>query len=159
MRFMRTFFILWVSLLIFVGCAPKSYKVNDSRLIIIKSQKLRFADLGYLRSNEDEVRLDLFITGKLVQSIEIDTFVCVQEGCMSKSTFNEDYLHKAYPEDLLLNVLLGRPIFQKTSFEKTSGGFRQELKTSDYNIVYKVENGEISFKDKQNKLTLKILMI
>ncbi len=157
MRFIRIFFILWVSL--FLGCAPKSYMMNESRLIIIKTPKLKFADLGYIRKNIDEVRADLFVAGNLVQSIEINTLVCVNEGCISKSSFNEEYLNSAYPDDLMLNVLLARPIFNKASIKKTENGFIQELKSEEYNIIYKVENETIYFKDKKNKILIKIKKI
>ncbi|PHR55267.1 MAG: hypothetical protein COA44_11210 [Arcobacter sp.] len=156
MKFIQTLCILWVSFFL-LGCAPKTYKKNESRFILIKTPLLKYADLGYIRSNADELRADLFVVGTLVQSIEIATLICVNEGCLTKSAFNEDYLNASYPDDLLLNVLLGRPIFEKASFKVTDRGFRQELKGPEYNIIYKVEDGDISFKDSQNKLKIKIL--
>lgn len=152
---MQIFFILWVSFFI-LGCAPKTYERNESRFILIKSPLLKFADLGYIRSNSDEVRADLFVVGTLVQSIEISTLICVNEGCLTKSAFNKEYLNASYPDDLLVNVLLGRPIFDKASLQVTDTGFRQELISPDYNIVYKVESGNIFFKDSQNRLKIKI---
>jgi hypothetical protein len=153
---MQKFFILWASLFLLAGCAPKKYELNESRLIIIKTPKMKYADLGYLRRDSDEVRLDLFVAGQLVQSIEIDTLVCVEEGCLSKSAFNAEYLHSSYPDDLLLDVLLARPIFEKTSMQITDEGFIQKLKSTQYNITYKIENGDIYFKDMQNRLLIKI---
>ena len=154
MKFIRIFFILWASL--FLGCAPKSYELTKSRLIVIKTPKLKFADLGYIRHNSDEVRADLFVAGNLVQSIEINTLVCVNEGCVTKSSFNEDYLNASYPDDLMLNVLLARPIFDKAFMKITDEGFIQELKSDEYNITYRVENGNIYFKDRRNKILIKI---
>jgi len=151
--------IIGMSWIVLGGCAPKSYTLNESRFFIIKSPKLKFADLGYIRSNEDEVRADLFVVGKLVQSIEVSTLVCVNEGCLSKSAFNEEYLSPAYPDELILNVLLGRPIFNKASFQRTDTGFKQALTSADYNIAYKVDNGDIYFKDTQNRLMIKILKV
>ncbi len=156
MKSIRIFFILWVNLFIFLGCAPKQYAINESCLIVIKTPKLKYADLGYLRRNADAVRADLFVAGQLVESIEIGTLVCVDEGCLSKSEFNADYLHPAYPDNLILNVLLGRPIFEKASLQKTEGGFIQNIKSDEYNIIYKVEYGQIYFKDKQNRFLIKI---
>jgi len=135
------------------------YKINESRLIIIKSPKLKYADLGYIRRNSDEVRVDLFVAGQAVESIEVDGLVCVNEGCLTKSGFNEEYLHPAYPDDLLKNVLLARPIFEKASIEETAEGFIQNLKSPEYNIIYKVLNGNIYFKDKKNKFLIKISKI
>jgi len=153
---MQKFFILWVSLFLFSGCAPKIYEKNESCFILIKSSLLKYADLGYIRKNEDEVRVDLFVLGNLVQSIEISTLICVNEGCLTKSKFNEEYLSASYPNDLLLHVLLARPIFDKASLEVTKTGFRQVLNTPEYNIVYEVKEGNISFKDTKNKLKIKI---
>lgn len=156
MKFIQTFSILWVSIFILLGCAPKQYVINESCLIVIKTPKLKFADLGYLRRNTDEVRADLFVAGQLVQSVEVGRRVCVDDGCLSKSEFNEEYLHASYPDDLILNVLLGRPIFEKASLQKTEGGFIQTLKSNEYNIVYKVEYGKTYFKDRQNRFLIKI---
>lgn len=156
MRFMHRFFILWASLFLLAGCAPKKYEKNESRLIIIKTPKLKYADLGYLRRDKDEVRMELFVAGQMVQSIEIDTLICVDEGCLSKATFNAEYLHSSYPDDLLLDVLLARPVFEKASMQTTDDGFIQKLKTTQYNIIYKIENGNIYFKDKQNGFLIKI---
>jgi len=157
MKYIRLFFSLWISAFYLTSCAPKSYSKNESRFILIKSPLLKYADLGYIRSNKDEVRADLFVAGNLVQSIEISHLICVNEGCLTKSAFNEGYLSKAYPDDLLLDILQGHPIFNQASLQVTEIGFRQELKSPDYNIVYKVENGDVSFKDTLNKLKIKIL--
>jgi len=152
----QTVFTLMISLFIF-GCAPKTYEKNESYFILIKSPHLKYADLGYIRSSEDEVRADLFVAGNLVESIEIAHLVCVNEGCLPKSTFNAQYLHASYPDDLLLNVLLGRPIFEKAFLKTTDLGFRQELKAPEYNIIYKVQGDNISFTDTLNKLKIKII--
>ncbi len=155
MRFIKTFFIPWVSLLFLTACT-KQYEKSESRLIIIKSKHLRYADLGYLYRNSDEVRADLFVAGKLVERLEVSTLVCVNEGCLTKAGFNERYLHPSYPDDLILNVLLARPIFEQASLQRTPTGFIQTLKSDQYNIIYKIENGDIYFKDKQNRLMIKI---
>ena len=156
MKSIQTFFILWASLFVLGGCTAKQYTKNESSLIVIKTPQIKFADLGYIRKNSDEVRVDLFTAGQLMQSIEIDNMVCVDAGCMSKSSFNADYLHPSYPDELLLDVLLARPIFEKASMEKTESGFIQRLKSTEYNIIYTIENGDVYFKDKQNGFLIKI---
>jgi len=156
MRFIQTSFILWASLFLLSACAPIQYEKNESSLIVIKTPKLKFADLGYVRKNRDQVRVDLFTAGQQVQSIEINHLVCVDDGCLSKSAFNKDYLDSSYPDDLILDILLARPIFEKASLQKTESGFMQKLKSTQYNIIYKIENGNIYFKDKQNRLLIKI---
>ena len=155
-KFIQTSFILWASLFLLSGCALKKYEKNEASLIIIKTPQLKFADLGYIRTNMDEVRVDLFTAGQLMQSITINHLICVDDGCMTKSDFNADYLHPSYPDDLILDVLLARPIFEKALLEKTEMGFIQELKSTEYNIIYRIENGNIYFKDKQNNFLIKI---
>lgn len=156
MKYTQTLFILWASLLLLAGCAPKRYEKNETRLIIIKSPKLKYADLGYIRHTKDEVKVDLFVAGQAVQSIEVNHLVCVDEGCLTKSKFNAEYLHASYPDDLLRNVLLARPIFEKASMQETNEGFVQNLKSEEYDISYSVKNGESYFKDRQNNLLIKI---
>jgi len=155
---MQIIFILWVSIL-FIGCAPKSYTINESKLIIIKTPKFKYADLGYVRKNKNEVKIDLFIAGNLIQSFEIDTLICANEGCMRKSSFNEEFLNSSYHYDILKNIFLASPIFESKNLEKTSTGFEQNIKTKDYDITYKIENDEVYFKDKQNKILIKIKKI
>ena len=83
--------------------------------------------------------------------------VCVEgEGCMRKSTFNEQYLSPAYPDDLLKNVFLGQPIFNGKNLLKTDLGFVQVIQASGVDIVYKVELDQIYFKDKSNAILIKV---
>lgn len=153
---MKKIFILWASLFLFIGCAPIKYKKNQSSLIIIKTPKLKFADLGYIRKNANNVRADLFVAGRLVESIKIDAMVCVKDGCLSKASFNAEYLSKDYPDNLLLNVLLARPIFNSEFLKRRADGFVQNIKSSKYDIVYKVQNQNIYFKDRKNNFLIKI---
>lgn len=155
-KFIQTSFTLWASIFLLSACVPRQYEKNESSLIIIKTPILKFADLGYVRKDNERVRVDLFTAGQPVQSIEINRLVCVDEGCLSKSAFNQDYLHPSYPDDLILNVLLARPIFEKASLQVTPTGFIQNLKSTQYNITYKIDNGNIYFKDRQNNLMIKI---
>ena len=75
---------------------------------------------------------------------------------MSKSGFNTEYLHHSYPSDLLQNVLLGRAIYEGKNLVRTAEGFEQMIESSDVDIVYKKTAQQISFKDRKNKILLKI---
>lgn len=156
MRFIARLFIVSLGFFLFLGCAAKQYEKHETRLIIFKSAKIKYADLGYIRRNKDEVKVDLFMAGQAARSIEVGKSVCFEEGCMSRSDFNKEYLHPSYPHELLLNVLLGRPIFEKAAIAQTAKGFTQELQSSEYDITYRVENAEIYFKDRKNKILIKI---
>jgi hypothetical protein len=148
-----------MGLFLFFGCAAKQYEKHETRLIIFKTAKIKYADLGYIRHNKDEVKVDLFMAGQALESIEVGRLVCVNKGCMSRSKFNAEYLHASYPADLLLNVLLGRPIFDKAAIAESAEGFEQELQSPEYDITYRVKGAEIYFKDRQNTIMIKITKI
>jgi N12 class adenine-specific DNA methylase len=75
---------------------------------------------------------------------------------MSKRSFNEEYLHSAYPEDILQNVLLGKAIYDGKNKVKTDDGFEQNIQNADVDISYKVTSNAVFFKDKKNAILLKL---
>ena len=149
-------YLALVFILFFSACSIKEYEYTKSKLIIIKSPQIKFADLGYIRNTAETIEVELFMAGKSIKKIEINHLVCVDEGCMSKSGFNEDYMHPSYPDDLLQNILLGMPIYDKLNLEKTEDGFAQKIKNENVYIKYKVDNKQIFFKDLRNKIIFKI---
>lgn len=151
---MRYFLLL--ALLLFTACSQKEYSHTQSKIIIIKTPKLKYSDLGYIKNSDDAVSLELFVAGKMVQNIEIDYFVCVHEGCMSKSSFNEEYLNANYPDTLLQNIILGKPIYSAKNLKKTRDGFEQYIRDDEVNIKYSVTQKEIHFKDRKNSILFKI---
>lgn len=156
--YMTKFFILWVSLLLigFGGCAVKTYKTNETKIITFKTPKLRFNDLGYIRSSDDEVQVELFSAGQAVGRFEIGMLICLAEGCMSKSAFNKDYLSAGYPDDTMQNILLGRKIFGSRDLIENEMGFGQYIHHEKYDITYRVTAEEIYFKDKINSVLIRI---
>jgi len=149
-------YILIVLMLLFNACSIKNYEQTESKIIIIKSPQLRFADLGYIRNSDSSIELELFVAGKSVKKISINHLICVDSGCMSKSAFNEAYLNAAYPNDLLQNIILGRKIYAGENSVKTADGFEQIIQTQDVDIKYSVTTNLISFKDKKNRIIFKI---
>jgi hypothetical protein len=150
-------FILWAStLLLFGGCVVKVYQTSEPKLITLKTQQLRFNDLGFIRSEGEAVQAELFSAGQAVERFEINRLICVTKGCMSKSAFNAEYLYAGYPDDLMQNVLTGRPIFGGEGRVETEAGFEQHLKGKGHDILYRVEGGTIYFKDRVNGILIKI---
>ena len=139
-------YIMLFSLLFFSACSVKNYETTQSKIIIIKSPKIKFADIGYLRNSEDAIELELFMAGHAIEKITINHLVCVSKGCLSKSGFNEDYLHHSYPDDILQNILLGKEIYEGKFKSKTLEGFEQKISTKDVDIKYRVKNKEIFYK-------------
>jgi len=146
-----------VVLLFFSACSIKNYEQTATKLVTIKTKKFRFSDLGYLRHTDDALQLELFMAGQVVKRIEINHLICVSdEGCISKKSFNEEYLSSAYPENILQNILLGKKIFGGINTQKSSFGFTQHILTQGVDISYRVSPKEIYFKDRKNHILFKI---
>lgn len=157
---MKNFYTLWVSLaalLLMSGCGAKPFVQRDAATIILKTPKLKFADTGYVRSNEELVALELFSAGQAVGKIEIEKMICVEgKGCMRKSSFNTEYLSLFYPDDILENILRGKPIFKGINLEKTDEGFEQRIVDNTVDIRYRVRGKQIYFNDRKNSVLIKI---
>ena len=152
---MRNIFLV-VALLLFVGCNTKEIVHKKSWIILIKSPKLKFNDIGYILQNGDSVQLQLYSAGNSVESFSVDHLICTQSGCMRKSSFNAEFLNSSYDDDLLKDLLLRRPIFGGRNMEKSKEGFRQHIVSSTYDIIYKVDQKELYFKDRKNKILFKL---
>jgi len=148
-------YFLVVLVLLFSACSIKNYEQTKTKIIIIKSPKLRFADIGYVRNSDTSIELELFTAGKVVEKITINHLICTTEGCMSKHGFNKDYLSASYPDDILQSIILGRKIYDGKDLIKTEDGFEQRIKTRHVDIIYKVNPHAIYFKDKKNRIILK----
>lgn len=160
MRSMQKFYTLWASLLILLvlgGCGAKPFVKRDAATIVLKTPKIKFADAGYVRSNDDLVALELFTAGQAAGKFEIENLVCVEgEGCMRKSSFNAEYLSAFYPDTLMENVLRAKPIYEAQNLVKKSDGFEQIIEDGNVAIVYKVTEEQIYFKDRKNRILIKI---
>ena len=149
--------LFWVLFIVLLsGCSIKNYEHTQTKLITIKSEMLRFSDIGYIRHTDDAIELDLFMAGHVYKRIHINHLICIDEGCMSKASFNEEYLCKEYPDSLLQNILLGKEIYNGKNSLKKADGFEQNIKTSGVDIKYIVDSHKIYFKDKANHILVKI---
>jgi len=152
---LKTYFLLPL-LLLLSACSIKNYEINQSKIIIIKSPKIKFADLGYVRHSGKSLAIELFVAGKAIEKIEINHLICVSAGCMSKQGFNEDYLSPYYPNDILQNIILGREIYNGKNRIDNKESFTQVIQTQNVNIKYKVTPNATFFKDKANGIIFKI---
>jgi len=155
---MKNIYTLWVSFVIlglFSGCSFKNYASSEANLITIKTANLKFSDIGYFRSDDESVQVELYSSGVAVEKFEINHIVCTKEGCLSKNAFNEDYLNENYPDDLLKNVLRKKPIYDAKNITKNEDGFKQTIVTDKVSICYKVEGDSVRFKDSKNRILIK----
>jgi hypothetical protein len=76
---------------------------------------------------------------------------------MEKKDFNEKVLNASYPDTLLENIFRSKPIFEKKNLEQNEHGFSQKIiKDGIYNLSYTVKGGERIFRDKINKILIKV---
>ncbi len=149
-------YILLIFILLFTACSTKNYEHTKTKIIIIKSPKIKFGDVGYIRNSDSSVELELFMAGQAIEKISINHLICVTKGCMSKSAFNKEYLNESYPSDILQNILLAKPIYGGDATIRTSDGFRQHVEDENVDILYKVTSNMTFFKDRKNNIIFKI---
>jgi hypothetical protein len=153
---MKYFFVAFA--LFISGCSVKHYTQSATKLLILKTPKIRFSDIAYIRHNQDgAIELELYVAGQMVNRFSINHLICVENvGCMGKASFNESYLTSSYPDTLLQNILLGKKIYKGLHVKQKKEGFFQLIKTKKVNIVYKVTHNQIYFKDRYNHILIKI---
>jgi len=152
---MKYFFVS--VLFLFSACSIKNYEHTETKIITLKTPKIKFSDIAYLRYSGNALELELFVAGHFFKKITIDRLICVSdEGCMTKQGFNNAYLSDAYPQDILQNILLGHKIFDGKNLTKSSSGFTQRISSKVLDIKYRVKPKEIYFKDKKNHILLRI---
>ena len=149
-------YLLLCLIIFFNACSIKNYEHSDTKIVTIKSPKIKFSDIGYVRHSGDAIELELFIAGHVFQKIHINRMICVEEGCMSKHSFNSQYLNASYPDDILQNVILGDLIYDGKNRVKTADGFTQLIHNKDVDIKYRVNSQESFFKDRKNHIIIKI---
>ncbi|UPT77390.1 hypothetical protein MN086_10085 [Sulfurovum sp. XGS-02] len=158
MNFKRIISIFIMGLLL-SACASKEYVQQDSAYIIFKTPTFKYADMGFIYENEEEMKIEIYSSGQALISLEIsETSICMSLlECMSKNAFNKEVLSAMYPEDILENIFRGRPLLHGTGLEKKGDGFTQKIvKTDKYNIDYSVLNKQIIFRDTINSILIQV---
>jgi len=148
-------------LFIFIGtaCTSKQYVAQNAALIVFKTPTFKYADMGFIYENSDEIKAEIYGSGQALMRLEIaKNSVCMSRfECMSKKGFNQRVLSAVYPEEILDDIFRGRTIFKGEGLVKNRNGFTQKLiKEDKYNIHYAVLNNEIIFRDTINTILIKI---
>lgn len=149
-------YIILIIAIFFSGCGTKNYDRTQTKIITIKSPKIKYSDAGYLRNSGKSLELELFIAGKSIEKISVNHLICTSEGCKSKSSFNEEYLSASYPQDTMQNMLLSHPIYDGENLKKTKEGFEQKIKNAHVDISYRVDAHGVFFKDRANDIIFNI---
>ena len=145
--------------LLFTSCGEKKYDKQESIMLLFKTKVFKHNDLAFLYQNADTVKLEVYSNGQAGASLTLNnSSVCLSFlECMSNKRFNAYALHKDYPEQILINILRGRPIFSGQDRSQIRNGFTQKIvKKGKYAIDYKVLNDEIVFSDTINNIVIKV---
>ncbi len=155
----RNILPLLLTLLFFQACGTPSYLKENSALIVFKTPTFKYADMGFIYENRNEVKAEIYGSGQALMSLKITgSSVCMSLlECMSKESFNKAVLSSIYPNEILDNIFRGKPIFKDKNLQRNSNGFTQRLvKENKYDIHYSVLNNEIIFRDTINAILIKI---
>ena len=141
------------------GCATKEYAKQESVFIVFKTPTFRYADLGFMYVNADEMKVEIYSNGQAVMALEIgEEKICMSLlECLDKKSFNKSVLSAYYPVDILRHIFRGEEIFSGLHRVKTRNGFTQNIiKAEKYNINYTVLNKQIIFRDTINDILIKV---
>jgi len=156
---LRNLLSLLLALLFFQACGTPSYLKENAALIVFKTPTFKYADMGFIYENKNEVKAEIYGSGQALMSLKITgSSVCMSLlECMSKKSFNKTVLSSLYPNEILDNIFRGKPIFKEKNLKRNRNGFTQKLvKENKYDIHYSVLNNEIVFRDTINAILIKI---
>ena len=142
----------------FIGCLPK-YNINFSQSykIVIKTKDIAIADSGFIKKADNYKSIQIFSAGVLALHVELKKDdACINRFCTTRKDFNNRFFGYAHYPNLLDDILDKRVIYDGVGKVDKKDGFEQNIKTKNYNIIYRVTNNAIYFKDKQNHILIKL---
>jgi len=157
--FIKKFLFVTLVFWSFAGCAKQEYTKQESVFIVFKTSVFRYADLGFMYENTDEIKVDIYSNGQTAMKLEIKKRnICISSfECLDKKSFNKKVLSEYYPSDILSHILRGENIFFGKDIVKIRNGFTQKIfKKDKYNISYIVLNKQIIFRDTINDILIKV---
>jgi len=147
-----------ITILFFViGCSQKrDITFSLPYKVVVKTKNLAIADGGFLTKADNYKSLEVFSAGKIVLHVELNKNACINNLCTNRLDFNQRVFGYSYYESFLDDVLDKKEIYDGKNIVKTSDGFKQNIKTKNYDIIYKVDKKSLYFKDKINHVLLKL---
>jgi hypothetical protein len=156
---LKKLLIMVIAIYGLTACTGKDAKKQESAFIVMKTKTIKFADMGFIYSSSAGVKVEVYAAGQPLVDLDINSQnICLSLlKCMDKEQFNEDVLVADYPVTLLENIFKSKPIFNEKNLEKIEGGFEQKItKEGIYDISYSVVSGKRIFRDKINKILIKV---
>jgi hypothetical protein len=148
--------VLFTIISIFFVSCTKKVEQSKSSVILIKTEKFKFYDTGFINKNSDFLEVEMFSTAKNIFNLKIEDKICINNICYDKKVFNNDFLSSYYEDDLLENIFRKKSIFNKMKYEETLNGFSQQISNKNIDIFYKIEKDSIYFKDRKNRIIIKV---
>jgi len=152
--------LLMLGMFLFLSaCGTQPYLKENAAFIMFKTPTFKYADMGFVYENAQEVKAEIYGSGQALLSWKISgSTVCMSLlACMSKKSFNAQVLNASYPDDVLENIFRMKPIFSGENFQKNRNGFTQKLrKNGKYNIEYRVLNNDVIFHDRINNIHIEV---
>ncbi len=151
------FFILLLSIVFFFGgCGMKQYAHKRSAYIVMKTPAIKYADMGFIYSDEREVKAQIYKLATPVLTLKLGKKACMEGFCYDYGVFNRKYLHPGYPKETIRQIFLGRELMQSRGKSGTGEGFVQEISDADFDILYSVTKDMVRFHDRKNNILIKI---
>ena len=154
--------IFLLTIFLFNGCTGKKLvkeKNQESAFIVIKTGTMKYADMGFIYKSDSFVKVEIYSMGQPLVSLNINAVnVCMSTfECMEKGDFNAKMFSSHYPDTLLENIFRNQPIFNKEGWKSQPNGFRQQFKKEGkYDISYSSISGKRVFRDRINKIVIKV---
>ena len=150
------------------GCSNKEFlfgkkaiqkNITKSQKIVMKTKKFAFSDTAFYKNTPRLIQIQAYSSGVAIANMKfykINDSVCFGNKCTNKKYFTDNFLSKNYPSSLIITILSKKPIFDKQNLKKIKDGFLQHIKSDSYDITYMVTKNFVYFKDKKNKILIKL---
>jgi len=145
-------------LIALLGCTKPTYTHQKSAFILIKSNQLKFADMGFIYQGNQSTKVEIYASGQALLALRIyNNSICMDRyKCLDPQSFNQRFLVSYYPKEFLSNIFNQQPIFGSQNLIRSTNGFRQRIVTQDLNIDYWIKGSELYFKDYSNGVLIKV---
>jgi len=148
--------LLFVTIFL-IGCSQKApFKSSTAYYVVMKNAQIAVADTGFIKKDEHRLNLQLFSASTPIFNLHVKDDICVEYTCVSKKKFNLDFFGVSHYDDFLEDLLNLKPIYSKKNLKKIENGFEQKIKTANFNITYRVKSGNLYFKDRKNRILIKL---